>query len=589
MTLNDIRKKSGLMLIVIGGAMAAFILTDFFKPEQWQNDPSVVLEVDGKEFTYQELDNELVQVKTYFYGGIIPQGRETVEQDKILDNYIEDVLFLEKFEESSIIVTEKELDDLASGQHTGIVNQASLFKQYFSALNESGVATTDDIIAFLDDVKINNKLAYTGYLYLRDQVGRTRNIEKYKNAIKKGLHATTIDAKASYVEKNQKMNGQYIYLPCNSSTLSDFDPSDKEIKNYYKKNKEDFINNNPGRELTYFIFDCVPSSEDSLSYIDNFNDLKTDFIQTNELEEFVNINSDTPYKIVKLTQEEYNNLIQDKIVNNNIITPYFEQGLCKMGRVLELEKDSVGVVYLEILAEPSDATVNEVYANLKDIIYQNSKIEDIKEFTKTNNIGRPRTVDLEKTDKNIPGLSGNNRNIIQTLFNESTQLNEPQSFEVAGDKYILAIISKISEDEYQKLDDVKDEIESILITNDNIRIRVNEISNSNYKSIEDLATKFNISVKNVSQLSMDSDNFGNEGYQPDIVGAFFSSQNLTPVIAQKGVFVFDNTNKKSITLPEDFSVEMKSLDRQYQTEVDLLLLDVLKEDKNIIDNRFNFY
>lgn len=576
--------------------MAAFVLTDFFRPEQWQGNPNVLLKVGGKQFANAELDKELDHRANYLFlqsTSTLGEATRNQQKDIILNEYIEDVLFEEKFQESGIVVMEKELEDLVSGQHTGMDNQHAIFKSFFKQPDESGGTyqmTSDDIIDWIYN-RGYDVFQYNRYLYYKDQVKRQVNIAQYKNAIARGLHATSIDAKSSYIDKNQKMSGQYIYLPCNTSTLSNFSPSNKDIKSYYKNNKEDFINNKPVRELTYFVFDCIPSAEDSVTYIDNFNDLSLDFSQmdseSEDFQDFVTIHSSDSYNVIKLLKDDYNNMIKDKVVKNDIILPYFEKQFCKMGRVLDTSKDSVSIVYLEQKIEPSDQTARNFRADIQDVMKKNPNIDNIKEFAKTNNV-RPRQVVLEKADKIISGL-GDNRSIVMQLFREDVKLHETQYFDIAGDRSVIAIISKISEDEYLSLEDVRDDIEFMLITKDNIQTRISEINNFDYTQISDLATKFNTQVKNINQLSMSSDNFGNEGYQPDIVGHFFSSQALMPIIAKNGIFIFDNFKKKEINLPTDFNNEMRFLEGEYRKEVENILLDILKEDKDIVDNRARFY
>ena len=86
--------------------------------------------------------------------------------------------------------------------------------------------------------------------------------------------------------------------------------------------------------------------------------------------------------------------------------------------------------------------------------------------------------------------------------------------------------------------------------------------------------------------------FGNEGYNPGAVGSFFGTtinSMSIPFVSGNGVFVFQKEQKNSINSPTNFDQYQKLITRNYHSEVDLLLIDAIKMDKDITDNRFNFY
>ena len=60
-TLERIRQRSGLLLIVIGLAMLAFILTDLFSSgnSMFRNDANIVGEIDGKKVDYREFTSRI--------------------------------------------------------------------------------------------------------------------------------------------------------------------------------------------------------------------------------------------------------------------------------------------------------------------------------------------------------------------------------------------------------------------------------------------------------------------------------------------------------------------------------------------------
>ena len=91
---------------------------------------------------------------------------------------------------------------------------------------------------------------------------------------------------------------------------------------------------------------------------------------------------------------------------------------------------------------------------------------------------------------------------------------------------------------------------------------------------------------------MNSDVFGENGYNPGAVGDFFSSDvNLLskPFISEDGVFVFLKEVDGNTSYPGSFDSYRNIIERTYQAEVDKSLISIFKDQSNIIDNRFNFY
>ena len=72
-------------------------------------------------------------------------------------------------------------------------------------------------------------------------------------------------------------------------------------------------------------------------------------------------------------------------------------------------------------------------------------------------------------------------------------------------------------------------------------------------------------------------------------GCFASGEISSPFISDNGVFVFKNEKINTINTPSNFTRYQTLIKKNYNSQADLLLVDVLKKDKKITDNRFNFY
>ena len=610
MVLSSIRKKSGLLITVIGLAMLGFILTDLMSSgtSLFQKEQSILLKIDKQEINFTNFENELenninIKFASNFGTANITESQRITERDLLWDNKIKKTLFLEKFNDSGITVSKAEAWDLISGEITG--NQAQLFGYFFRDQTESGEwnAYNPEMIQSWIEIGSDNP-QWPRYLFFKNNVIEEREFLKYYNAIKKGLYVTKQDAKSYYTEQTKSTSGKYIYIPFQHIELEQLNISEKEINQYYKNNKSEFFNS-PNREITYFIFDLIPSDSDKKNIIIELSKLISDkeifnkatnqkeidlgFANTDDIENFINQHGDTKYEVIILSESEFKESTKELNINNGIIEPYFENEFCKMGRIIESDNDSVSIVYLEREIYTSDQTLNEIYSDVNDFIIKNKKIENFKEVAKEINT-KPRTVNLAKMDQSVPGL-GVNRQIVRWAFNDQTNVYEPKYFDLE-DKYIVAILSKISESETQLLAEVSNDIYQILAQKKRAEFLMTSINNHEQITLQGLADNFNTQIKTINELRINSDNFSDQGYNPGIVGAFFGSiknKISQPFIGENGVFVFEKEKEGSINYPSNFSRYKALIDKDYDTQVDLLLVDILKGDKKIIDNRFNFY
>jgi len=609
MTLNDIRKKSGLLIIVIGVAMLGFILTDLMNSGSslFQKGQNTLLKIDDKKIMFTNFEMELENnINMKFMSSLgtvnISEEQRQNERDLLFDKTVENILLEEKLNQSGVNVGDKESWDLISGEYTG--NQSNLFGFFFREQTESGDWNqySPDLIKNWIQMGSDNA-QWPRYRFFKENEIRDKKMKKYISCVSSGLYATNDNAENYYINQTKSSSGRYVLVSSNSSDL-DYDPSNKEINDYYKSNIEDFVNV-PVRSITYFTFPLDPSEDDKNSILTELKNLISDrkifnkrtneqevelgFKNTNDIESFISMYADNEYKVNNFTTDEFNEIFVNKTVNENIIQPYFDMSSCKMARVIERTKDSVAVVYFERELFASDETLNETYSEVFDFINNNPKINDIERVSEEIKL-RPRTVSFEKMDKSVPGL-GTSREIVKWAFDNSTILNETKFFDLQ-DKYIVAFLSDISEDKYNPLKDVQSQIIKILKKRFTSNKIAQEISSLNISSIEELANLYKTDVKKISNLKFGSDSFGDIGYNPKLVGNFFNLKlnNISePIVFERGVILFVKDKEGEVGSPSSFSSYKNIIEKDYQSKINQSLFESIKDNKDITDNRFNFY
>ncbi len=117
--INSIRKRSGLAVLVISLAIAAFILTDLFgKMLQGGGPESMnVGHIQGERISYQEFNNRVSFVEAQYQRQGYPindQTRNSI-REQVWGDFVFEKAYQPQFEELGITVTPQEIKEILQG------------------------------------------------------------------------------------------------------------------------------------------------------------------------------------------------------------------------------------------------------------------------------------------------------------------------------------------------------------------------------------------------------------------------------------------------------------------------------------------
>lgn len=264
-TLERIRQRSGLLLIVIGLAMAAFILTDLLGSGNsiLRNDANVVGEVNGVKIDAQEF-NARVDERLVLLQGQNPQQAASISRtavaNQIWNEFQEEVLIERNYEKLGLSVSDQELFDRIV-QNPQVRQQEGFRDQVTGSFSP---AALKNYIAQIRDNAVSDQQAASAYQqWLNFEEGTHDQVlsQKYLNAIKKGLYMPAALAKADYNRRNENRSVQYFGLEYSSIADSSVEVSESELKRYYKEHQEEYKSDNT-REIAFVTFDVKASDKD---------------------------------------------------------------------------------------------------------------------------------------------------------------------------------------------------------------------------------------------------------------------------------------------------------------------------------------
>ena len=367
--LQKIRERGTLLIIVIGGALAAFILSEFIKDpggSQSRGDGSVG-SIYGEDISQEEFSETLSFVKN------TQQSQNLQEGQKISfawDKLIKDKIINFSSKNIGLNVCGKELYELETGNISP--NNVSPYFSSFFINPETRQFDNTLVNSWLENFDNLDNERRSIFLNLENEAIQIRYEQKYQALIEKGMYTTTDEASTVLSEKSQNANVSYVSIPF--STIEDFEVTDQEINDYYTKNIKDFQNEKETRNIEYVTFTVIPSSQDDINVREELTKLSSKFNDSDNDELFVSrytseLIESFPYlKKEQVTDPKFSELIEMDL--GSVLGPYkLTNGRYRLSKFSELvmRPDSVEVRHILLKSEnyPSDSAkiILEDYKN----------------------------------------------------------------------------------------------------------------------------------------------------------------------------------------------------------------------------------
>ena len=270
-TLQNIRSKGPLLVIVIGLALFAFIAGDAWKvlqPHQSQD----VGEIDGETISaqeYQALVEEYTEVVKFTTGSsAINEEQSNQIKDEVWRAYVNNKLIENEAKKLGLTVSKEEIQAIIdAGVHPLL--QQTPFKNA-----QTGAFDKDMLKKFLVDYAkmAQNPTAsqYAEYYqalfkfwsFIEKTLVQTRLQEKYQSLLINSFISNPVEAKESYEGRVNQADLMLAAIPYSSIADSSIKVSDSDLKAEYEKKKENFKQLVEARNIKFIDVQVTASAED---------------------------------------------------------------------------------------------------------------------------------------------------------------------------------------------------------------------------------------------------------------------------------------------------------------------------------------
>lgn len=270
-TLQNIRSKGPLLVIVIGLALFAFIAGDAWKvlqPHQSQD----VGEVNGTAISaqeYQKLVEEFSEVikLTNNLSSLSDEDNNRVK-DQVWQNYVNGKLIEAEAKKLGLTVTKSEIQSIINQGVHPMLAQNPFFRN-----PQTGLFDADALKNFLVNYTKMKQSSmaqgmesydriYNYWQFVEKQLFQSRLMEKYQALLSKALFANSVEAQAAFDARTQQTDLLLAAIPYSSVADSTVKVSDADLKAAYDKKKEQFKQYVETRNIKYIDVQVTASAED---------------------------------------------------------------------------------------------------------------------------------------------------------------------------------------------------------------------------------------------------------------------------------------------------------------------------------------
>ena len=592
--LGQIRKRSIFLIIVIGMALFAFVISGVFTSNGGFSSNQPVGEINGEEIDYEMFNLMVEQAQTVY-------GLNTTQAVNVAwDQGIKNQALNQELDKLGIDAGKNQLELILSRDESIILNP--LFQ------NEIGLFDFNKFSNYISELKISNPSVYNSWKIQEENIITLAKQNIYFDLIKSSVMSTNVESKIQYHLENDKVNIQYLRIPYDSVPDSIINIKDSEVLSYIKKRRDKY-EIEESKEIEYIFIPDVASALDEENIRINLEQLRSGFNQLNRVtnstefiegfdtvknySEFIDIYSEVSWDSIYRTKQELSSNFSDILFGlreGQVFGPYKDGNFYKISRMIDkkrednLNKVLIADVVKEII--PSNESSNENYRKASQA-----------EFDANNNLALNYSdanlvinefESFENFDEGLPSIN-NSRQVIKWIYEKGSRVGDVKRFDLT-DGYIVAKITDLNKKRLPSIEDIRDEISQILSRNKKFKYLSDKYKKN--VNIDNIAEEFGLEIENASAVTQYDPILVGAGVEPYIIGSSFSLDidEVSDLLkGNSGVFIVKLLSKDFATEVDLVQEISNSLTNQELERIATLIIEVIESKAEIVDNRSFYY
>ena len=592
--LGQIRKRSIFLIIVIGMALFAFVISGVFTSNGGFSSNKPIGEINGEEIDFEIFNMMVEQAQTVY-------GLNTINAVNFAWNQgVKNQSLIQELDKLGIDAGKNQLEQIISSDESIVLNP--LFQ------NEIGLFDFNKFSNYIAQLKTSNPTVYNSWRLQEENIISLAKQKIYFDLIKSSVIYTNVESNIQYHLENDKVNIEYLRIPYELVPDSLIKIKDSEITSYVR-NKKDVYEIGASKKVEFVYVPDIASNIDINNIRTNLEQLKDGFNQLNQItnsteyvegfssvkdySEFIDIYSEVAWDSIYKTKQELSSDFSDILYGLNVgqvFGPYQDGNFYKITRMIDKKRDGnlnkvlLADVAIEII--PSNESSNENFRKASQVEFDANNGLSLNQSDASLQINTYES--FEDFDEGLPGII-NSRQVIKWMYDDDSRVGDVRRFTL-NDGYIVAKIIEFNKTRLPDIEDVRTEISQILIQNKKYAFLKNK-----YKSemnIDTIAEENNLEVENASAVTQYDPILVGAGVEPYIIGSSFSlepDETSELLKGNNGVYIIRLLSKEiaeEINLGQAISNSLS--DREIE-RISTLIPEVLESKAEIVDNRSFYY
>ena len=701
--LGQIRQRSVFLILVIGMALFAFVISGVFDGNSAAASPSDPIAVVNDEEIELTFYRQLVENTEKNYNISTMQAVNSV-----WDQLVRATIFRQEFERLGIDAGKQQIEMILMQNQT--IVQDPRFQ------NETGFFDFGIFTDYINQMRVENPQAYDNWKLQEENIVGMAKENIYFDLIKSSTGFTELEGKNAYHIQNDKVNLKFVRMPYEEVPDSLFKISDADIKQYINKTKENY-ETEMSRSVRYVIFDEVASEADENQIRADLEKLKNQRIEYNDVSkltdtieglattvnitDFIEQYSETafdsiyktkgilaseyadilfglnpgdvfgPYKDsnqlkisrfldrkkggaikashilvafvgatranpdITRSNEEAKKLAQDlyrkarrnpddftQLASENSDGPsktqggdlgFFQEGMmtdkffdfCDRSRVGKIglvetefgfhvikvtDKEDV-VLTADVAKEiiPSEETSNGVFQKTTQFEMESIKTEQMDTIANNYDYDVKFVQKINLLEENLPDLP-RQRNLVQWLFNDETEVGDIKRFSMTNGGYVVAQLSGITPKGTVNVESVKFEVIQEMLKEKKAAYLLK--THADKKSLDALASATDKEIETASAVTQENTVIAGAGTEPYVIGTAFAlelNKASALIKGNSGVYMIEVISKEIAEEMESYRVYANALQNEENMRINNSIYEALRSSAEIEDNRQLYY
>lgn len=316
--LENIRKRTTVLILIIGMALFAFVISGIFTGNDFGGTKvgSAVAEINGEEISIDEFRRRVERASR------LSRGTTSMQLVNSIWNQVErNTILGQEIENLGISIEQNQIID--------VIKNSPGLSQNPQFLDENGIFDENRFRDFIAELRANAPSQYQDWLQDEAAIIQSAKEQTYLNYIKAGVGATLKEGEWDYKLGNDKVDIRYVRVPYTSIPDSAVVVSKDEIAAYIN-NREDEYKQEEARDIQFVYFEEKASVEDeaaiqegirrlindSVEYMEERNTTDTipGFRNTTDYEGFLSRYSDVKFDTIFKAKTELPSQFADSLV-----------------------------------------------------------------------------------------------------------------------------------------------------------------------------------------------------------------------------------------------------------------------------------